>query len=68
MPSDPYRTPLEPPEEVHETAIVAPLAFVALLLGLLIAHFAPHNHCDGLEPRGWWMQHGGGQGHGVGHR
>jgi hypothetical protein len=68
MPSNPYRAPPEPPEDEHETPAVAPLMILALLLGVLIALFAPRNRSNDPDPRGHAIHHSGGHGHGGSRR
>jgi hypothetical protein len=64
----PYRTPPEPKFEEHEPSAVAALAIFVLILGTLIARFAPNHRSDDPEPRGHAARHSGGQAHGGGHR
>jgi Spy/CpxP family protein refolding chaperone len=68
MPSSPYRAPPEPPDDEHETPAAAALVILALLLGVLIALFAPRSRSNDPDPRGQAIHHPGGHGHGGGHR
>jgi hypothetical protein len=64
----PYRTPPEPKCDEHEPSAAGALFIFVILLGVLVARFAPHNRSDDPEPRGHAAHLCSGQAHLGGHR